>query len=75
MLAGFGNLHGNVEVWDLAAKKLVSNPKSPDTTHFDWCPDGTHMLTATTAPRLRVGNGCVLRPRPISLDAVCPCDK
>ncbi len=59
VLAGFGNLHGNIEVWDLAAKKLISNPKSPDTTHFDWCPNGEHILTATTAPRLRVGNGYV----------------
>ena len=24
---------------------------------LDWSPDGRHLLTATTAPRLRVDNG------------------
>lgn len=24
---------------------------------MEWCPDGEHFLTATTAPRLRIGNG------------------
>ncbi len=57
VLAGFGNLHGNIEIWDLQAKKLISNPKAPDSTSFEWSPDGEHILTATTAPRLRVGNG------------------
>ncbi|KAK2180358.1 hypothetical protein NP493_446g01033 [Ridgeia piscesae] len=56
-LAGFGNLHGNMELWDLKGKKLISNPNGSDSTYFEWCPDGEHMLTATTAPRLRVNNG------------------
>ena len=58
-LAGFGNLHGNMELWDLKGKKLISNPNASDSTYFEWCPDGEHMLTATTAPRLRVNNGYV----------------
>ncbi len=57
VLAGFGNLHGNVEFWDVQNKKLISNPKCADSTYFEWCPDGMHVVTATTAPRLRVGNG------------------
>ncbi|ELT97619.1 hypothetical protein CAPTEDRAFT_157320 [Capitella teleta] len=59
-LTGFGNLHGNVEMWHLAGAqntRLISQFKVPDTTHFEWSPDGTHVLTATTTPRLRVGNG------------------
>ena len=24
---------------------------------MDWSPDGRHLLTATTAPRMRVNNG------------------
>lgn len=28
-----------------------------DVTFFQWSPDGEHILTATTAPRLRVSNG------------------
>lgn len=35
----------------------VSKPKAEDSTHFSWCPDGEHIVTATCAPRLRVSNG------------------
>lgn len=57
ILAGFGNLRGNVEVWDVANKKLVSTLKAPDSTLLEWCPNGEHFVTATTAPRLRMSNG------------------
>lgn len=35
----------------------VSKPQARDTTHFSWCPDGEHIVTATCSPRLRVSNG------------------
>lgn len=35
----------------------VSKPQAADTTHFSWCPDGEHVVTATCSPRLRVSNG------------------
>ncbi|GFO11511.1 eukaryotic translation initiation factor 2a [Plakobranchus ocellatus] len=38
-------------------KKQIAQTQATDTTHFEWCPDGQHLLTCTTAPRLRVGNG------------------
>lgn len=56
LLGGFGNLRGNVETWDLSAKKLIGKIDTPDTIAVDWCPDGIHFITATTFPRLRVGN-------------------
>eukprot|EP00106_Octopus_bimaculoides_P018301 XP_014785743.1 PREDICTED: eukaryotic translation initiation factor 2A-like [Octopus bimaculoides] len=56
-LAGFGNLQGDLEFWDLQQQKVISSTKAMDTTHFAWCPDGVHFITATMAPRLRVGNG------------------
>ena len=56
-LAGFGNLRGGVQVWQTEQKQLISEFKAPDTTHIEWCPDGKRIMTATTAPRLRVGNG------------------
>ncbi|KAK3596710.1 hypothetical protein CHS0354_025008 [Potamilus streckersoni] len=56
-LAGFGNLRGNMEFWDVKQKQLIVQTNAPDTTNFEWCPDGQHILTATTAPRLRVANG------------------
>ncbi|XP_074859840.1 eukaryotic translation initiation factor 2A isoform X3 [Carettochelys insculpta] len=57
VLAGFGNLRGQMEVWDVKNYKLISKPVASDSTYFAWCPDGEHFVTATCAPRLRVGNG------------------
>lgn len=57
VLAGFGNLNGQMEVWDMKKFKQVSKPQAADSTHFSWCPDGEHVVTATCSPRLRVGNG------------------
>uniref|UniRef100_A0A3B3SYS8 Eukaryotic translation initiation factor 2A n=2 Tax=Paramormyrops kingsleyae TaxID=1676925 RepID=A0A3B3SYS8_9TELE len=57
VLAGFGNLRGQMEVWDVKKYKQVSKPQAPDATHFSWCPDGEHIVTATCSPRLRVCNG------------------
>ncbi|KAM9853328.1 eukaryotic translation initiation factor 2A isoform 2-T3 [Aulostomus maculatus] len=57
ILAGFGNLRGQMEVWDMKKYKQVSKPQAPDATHFSWCPDGEHIVTATCSPRLRVSNG------------------
>ncbi|XP_045151022.1 eukaryotic translation initiation factor 2A isoform X2 [Echinops telfairi] len=57
VLAGFGNLRGQMEVWDVKNYKLISKPVASDSTYFAWCADGEHILTATCAPRLRVNNG------------------
>ncbi|XP_067943859.1 eukaryotic translation initiation factor 2A-like [Watersipora subatra] len=56
-LAGFGNLQGNLEFWDVEAKKLISSVSAKDATCFLWSADGCHALTATLSPRIRVGNG------------------
>ncbi len=60
-LAGFGNLRGRMEIWNLNTANKVPQElcsiQSDDTTYFEWCPDGEHILTATTSPRLRVSNG------------------
>lgn len=54
---GFGNLAGQLCIWDFDKKKLVSTLKVPETTGIEWCADGKHLLTCTTSPRLRVSNG------------------
>jgi translation initiation factor 2A len=54
---GFGNLAGQLCIWDFDKKKLVGSIKVPETTGIEWCADGKHLLTSTTSPRLRVGNG------------------
>ncbi|XP_046851929.1 eukaryotic translation initiation factor 2A-like [Xenia sp. Carnegie-2017] len=56
-LAGFGNLRGNMEFWDVKRHKEINKLQASDTTLFEWCPDGQHFMTATTSPRLREGNG------------------
>lgn len=56
-LCGFGNLRGNMEFWDTKQWKMIAQAQSPDTTAFSWCADGEHVVTSTTAPRLRVANG------------------
>lgn len=56
-LAGFGNLRAGVFVWDMNTKKQVAEFPCPETTDISWNEDGMTLLTATTAPRLRVGNG------------------
>lgn len=57
ILSGFGNLQGQIEVWDLAAKKQISKFTARDSTYIQWSNDGEYILTATTSPRLRIGNG------------------
>uniref|UniRef100_A0A023F2J8 Eukaryotic translation initiation factor 2A n=2 Tax=Triatoma infestans TaxID=30076 RepID=A0A023F2J8_TRIIF len=57
LLGGFGNLPGNVELWEVPARKFITKMVAQDTTLLSWSPEGTHFLTATTAPRLRICNG------------------
>lgn len=57
ILTGFGNLRGGIELWDVDNRKLISKTEAPDTTLLQWSPDGEHFMTATTTPRLRMGNG------------------
>ena len=42
MIAGFGNLRGKMECWDIQDNiQKISEPDAPDTTHFEWCPGNT----------------------------------
>lgn len=54
ILAGFGNLQGYVELWDMVKKVQIGKLQIPDTTLLEWSPGGETFLTATTAPRLRM---------------------
>ncbi|PRT53662.1 Eukaryotic translation initiation factor 2A [Wickerhamiella sorbophila] len=58
VVAGFGNLQGQVDIYDRGNKYAkVTNLDAPNTSYFDWSPCGRYILTATTSPRLRVDNG------------------
>ncbi|PSN62663.1 eukaryotic translation initiation factor-like protein subunit eIF2A [Corynespora cassiicola Philippines] len=58
LVAGFGNLAGDMDIYDLEKNyQKVCTIKAANCTHCEWSPDGKHILTATTSPRLRVDNG------------------
>ncbi|KAL1962748.1 hypothetical protein VTN77DRAFT_9202 [Rasamsonia byssochlamydoides] len=58
VVAGFGNLAGQMDVYDLEKDyKKVATIEASNATVCEWSPDGKHILTATTSPRLRVDNG------------------
>ena len=58
LVAGFGNLAGQMDIYDLEKNyQKVNTIVASNCTHCEWCPDGKHILTATTSPRLRVDNG------------------
>ena len=57
-LAGFGNLPGDIVFYDKKADgkcKQMASVRQPAVS-CSWSPDGRYLLTATTAPRLRVDN-------------------
>ncbi|KAF2001124.1 translation initiation factor eIF-2A [Amniculicola lignicola CBS 123094] len=57
-VAGFGNLAGQTDIYDLEKDYAkVCTIQAANCTYCDWSPDGKHILTATTSPRLRVDNG------------------
>jgi translation initiation factor 2A len=57
LTCGFGNLSaGKMQFWNVDQKKEIVSIEVPNTTLFQWAPDGQHFLTATTAPRLRIDN-------------------
>ncbi|KAF1946605.1 translation initiation factor eIF-2A [Clathrospora elynae] len=58
IVAGFGNLAGDMDIYDLEKNfAKVCAVKTSNSTYCEWSPDGQHILTATTSPRLRVDNG------------------
>ncbi|WPH04121.1 Hypothetical protein R9X50_00700600 [Acrodontium crateriforme] len=58
IVAGFGNLAGQMDIYDLEKNyEKVTTISGSNTSVCEWSPDGQHILTATTSPRLRVDNG------------------
>ncbi|KJP88971.1 hypothetical protein AK88_01263 [Plasmodium fragile] len=56
LTGGFGNLSGDITVWNTSTKKEVSKTKASCAVICEFFNDGKHFLTATTHPRLRVDN-------------------
>ncbi|OCK76343.1 translation initiation factor eIF-2A [Lepidopterella palustris CBS 459.81] len=58
LVAGFGNLAGQMDIYDLEKDYAkVCTIEASNASLCEWSPDGKHILTATTSPRLRVDNG------------------
>ena len=58
LLAGFGNLAGQMDIYDLEKDMTkICTIEASNASVCEWSPDGVHILTATTSPRLRVDNG------------------
>ena len=58
LVAGFGNLAGQMDIYDLEKDYAkVCTVEASNASVCEWSPDGKHILTATTSPRLRVDNG------------------
>ena len=60
VLAGFGNLPGDLAFYDKKADakcKLMGSSRASNGVTLSWSPCGRYVLAATTAPRLRVDNG------------------
>lgn len=58
LVAGFGNLAGQMDVYDLGKNyQKICTIEASNASVCQWSPDGKHILTATTSPRLRVDNG------------------
>lgn len=57
LAGGFGSLDGSVAVWDYKSQRRLCEFSARNTTYLTWLPDGAHIVTATTTPRLRIDNG------------------
>ncbi|MCJ1295122.1 hypothetical protein MMC34_006683 [Xylographa carneopallida] len=58
LVAGFGNLAGQMDIYDLSKDyQKICTIEASNASVCEWSPDGKHILTATTSPRLRVDNG------------------
>lgn len=58
LVAGFGNLAGQMDIYDMDKDYAkVCTIEASNASVCEWSPDGRHILTATTSPRLRVDNG------------------
>lgn len=56
LLGGFGNLSGNIHVWDILQMEKIGECRALSAITCQWAPDGRKFFTAIINPRLRVDN-------------------
>ena len=57
LIGGFGNLQGDIEVYERSSLNPVGNCRAELTVACEWAPCGRIFISATMNPRLRVDNG------------------
>lgn len=60
LLAGFGNLNGNIDIWDSIKREKTGSCKQHATTSCLWSPCNRKFMTATLHRRLKVDNKMVV---------------
>ena len=55
-ICGFGNLNGEIMIWNLAKKSLLGKCQHGDAGDLEWAPDGRHFVTKVEFKFLREGN-------------------
>ncbi|OII75863.1 hypothetical protein cand_028920 [Cryptosporidium andersoni] len=53
---GFGNLAGELDIWDVTKQKLIGQTNASCCITLEWSFGGRYLLASTTSPRLRVDN-------------------
>ena len=56
-VGGFGNLAGDMDLFDTDKFAVVGRANAHTTTQWEWSPDGAFICCAVTAPRRHVDNG------------------
>jgi len=56
-IAGFGNLQGDMDIWDHKRVKKLGKTQAHCAAYCGWSPDSNYLLTAVLSPRIRVDNG------------------
>eukprot|EP00928_Gymnodinium_smaydae_P042360 TRINITY_DN28535_c0_g1_i1.p1 TRINITY_DN28535_c0_g1~~TRINITY_DN28535_c0_g1_i1.p1 ORF type:complete len:639 (-),score=160.65 TRINITY_DN28535_c0_g1_i1:72-1988(-) len=59
-VGGYGQLLGDTDFWDKPGKTKLGTVRMECCVVSTWSPEGRHLLTATTHPRMRVDNKVVL---------------
>ena len=56
IIGGFGNLKGEIDVWNLDRHYEYGQTKSYCAVGIEWAPNGTHFMTAVLYERVKVDN-------------------
>ncbi|KAI9208325.1 eukaryotic translation initiation factor eIF2A-domain-containing protein [Polychytrium aggregatum] len=56
-IGGFGNLAGELDVWDRIGFKKLTTINATNSSSCQWSPDGRHIMTSTLYKRMKVDNG------------------